>query len=336
MSGCDLSTTYLGFRLDNPLVPAASPLSGNVDNVRRMEDAGAGAVVLPSLFEEQIQHDSYELDYFLSHGTYSYSEAVALFADRASFPRTPDQYLELIHSAKRAVSIPVIASLNGASGGSWLEYARDVQAAGADAVEVNLYSLPMDPLMASADLEREYVEVLQTVKRSVSIPVAVKLTPFFTNLTTIARQLDEAGADGLVLFNRFQQPDIDLDRLEVVPTPAVSPGDDALSVRLPLNWIAILYPRVRASLAATGGVHTADDVLKLLLVGAAATMPASELMVHGIDRLRDIRADLVTWMERYEYQSVRHLQGSLSEQAPSMPTAFERAQYVQAVSGGRS
>jgi dihydroorotate dehydrogenase (fumarate) len=334
MSGCDLSTTYLGFHLKNPLVPAASPLSGTLDNIKRMEDAGAGALVLPSLFEEQLEHDSYELDYFLSHGTYSYSEAVALFAERTSFPRTPDQYLELVQAAKRTITIPVIASLNGASSGTWIEHARDLQNAGADALEVNLYSLSTDPFMASADIEREYVEMLRIVKRSVTMPVAVKLTPFFTNLPAMARRLDEAGADGLVLFNRFQQPDVDLDRLELVPRPALSPADDALSLRLPLNWIAILYPRVRASLAASSGVHSAEDVLKLLLVGASSTMLASELMLRGIERLREIRDDLARWMERYEYASIRHLQGSLSQEAPSLPAAFERAQYVRAVSGG--
>ena len=330
----DLSTTYLGFKLRNPLVVSANPLGRSLDNLRQMEDMGAAAVVLPSLFEEQIVHESNELDYFLAHGTYSYAEALTYFPEPHRFELAPDQYLDHVHGAKTALDIPVIASLNGVSSGGWIEHARLIQQAGADALELNLYFIPTDPGLPGETIEDEFVDVLRTVKESVQIPISVKLSPYFTNLTRFARRLDQAGADGLVLFNRFQQPDIDLESLEVVPRPTLSLVDDEQSLRLPLCWIGILDGRIRGSLAASSGIHTAVDVLKLTMVGADATMLASELMLNGIKRLGVLRHDLNAWMFEHEYTSLRQLKGSLSQRNVTFPSAFERAQYVRAVSGG--
>jgi dihydroorotate dehydrogenase (fumarate) len=334
MTSPDLSTTYLGFNLANPLVVSASPLGDNLDNLKRMEEAGAAAVVLPSLFEEQIVHESYELDYFLAHGTYSPAAALARYPEPRKIQRTPHQYLDQLDRARLALHIPVIASLNGVSNGGWVDYARLLEEAGANALELNFYFIPTDPLLSSATIEDEFVEVLTTVKRTVRIPVAVKLSPYFTNLASMARRLDVAGADGLVLFNRFQQPDIDLDTLEIVPRPTLSPVGDEQSLRLPLNWIGILDGRVRASLAASSGIHSATDVIKLLMVGADVTMFASELMINGIARLSTIREELVNWLVQHQYASVRHLQGSMSQRNAAFPAAFERTQYLQAISGG--
>jgi dihydroorotate dehydrogenase (fumarate) len=334
MSSPDLSTTYMGFPLANPLVVSASPLGRDLDNLEQMEAAGAAAVVLPSLFEEQIVHESHELDYFLSHGTYSYAEALTHFPEPHRIELTPQQYLDHLHRAKTMLHIPVVASLNGVSNGGWVEYARSLEKAGADALELNLYFIPTDPLLSSLAIEDEFVDVLATVKRTVRIPVAVKLSPYFTNLASLARRLDIAGADALVLFNRFQQPDIDLELLEIVPRPTLSPVGDEQSLRLPLNWIGILDGRVHASLAASSGIHTATDVLKLLLVGADVTMLASELMINGIDRLSAIRQDLADWLVEHEYTSIRQLQGSMSQRHAAFPAAFERTHYVRAVSRG--
>lgn len=330
----DLSTSYLGFELRNPLVVSASPLGRSLDNVRQMEDVGAAAIVLPSLFEEQIVNESHELDYFLGHGSYSYAEALAYFPDPQLFQVAPEQYLEHVRQTKAAVEIPVIASLNGVSTGGWIDYARLMEQAGADALELNLYFIPTDPGLAGETIEDEFVDVLQTVKRSVGIPVAVKLSPYFTNLTRLARRLDAAGADGLVLFNRFQQPDVDVERLEIVPRAVLSPTDDEQSLRLPLCWIGILDGRIHGNLAASGGVHSATDVLKLIMVGADATMLASELMANGIRRLGIIRDDLYTWMIEHQRPSIRELQGCLSQRGVTFPATFERTHYVRAVSGG--
>jgi dihydroorotate dehydrogenase (fumarate) len=330
----DLSTSYLGFKLANPLIVSASPLGHSLDNLEQMEDAGAAAVVLPSLFEEQILHESHELDYLMSHGTYSYAEALTHFPEPPRLELTPDQYLEHVKRAKAALRIPVIASLNGVSNGSWLEYAGLIQDAGADALELNVYFIPTDPFLSSLAIEDELLDVLGAVKHAVRIPIAVKLSPYFTNLASLAHRLDLAGADGLVLFNRLQQADIDLELLEIVHRPTLSPVGDEQSLRLPMNWIGILDGRVRASLAASSGIHTAADVLKLLMVGADATMLASELMINGIDRLHSIRQDLSDWLVEHEYTSVRQLKGSLSQRNAAFPASFERTQYVRAVSGG--
>jgi dihydroorotate dehydrogenase (fumarate) len=331
MTTPDLSTTYLGLHLKSPLLPSASPLARSLDNLRRIEDAGAAAVVLPSLFEEQIVHESHELDYFLSHGTYSFAEALTFFPEPEAFTLAPEQYLEHVRRARDALSIPVIGSLNGVSNGAWIDYATCIQQAGADALELNLYFVPTSPTLSGSTIEDELVDVVRAVKQRVSIPVAAKLSPYFSNLTSVAQRLDQAGADGLVLFNRFQQPDIDLELMELVPRPTLSPTDDAQSLRLPLCWIGILSGRVRASLAASSGIHSAADVLKLLLVGADVTMLASELMLHGIDRLRSIGNDLSAWLAEHEYASVAQLRGSLSQRHVTFPTAFERAHYVRAV-----
>ena len=334
MDTLDISTTYLGFHLRNPLVVSANPLGRNLDNLKRMEEAGAAAVVLPSLFEEQIIHESHELDYFLTHGTYSYAEALTYFPEPHRFELTPAQYLDHLQRAKATLDIPIIASLNGVSNGGWIEYARLMEEVGADALELNLYFVPTDPNLSSLAIEDEFVEVLSAVKASVDIPVAVKLSPFFTNLSALAHRLDRAGADGLVLFNRFQQPDVDLELLEIVPHPTLSPVGDEQSLRLPLCWIGILDGRIRGSLAASSGIHTATDVLKLLMVGADVTMLASELMLNGIDRLRGIQRDLTDWLVEHEYTSIGQLQGSLSQHSVSFPASFERTHYVRAVSGG--
>jgi dihydroorotate dehydrogenase (fumarate) len=328
----DLSTTYLGLRLRNPLVPSATPLGRSLDNLRQMEDAGASAVVLPSLFEEQIVGESRELDYFLTHGTYSYAEALTYFPEPSTFALTPERYLEHLRQAKQALDIPIIGSLNGVSNGGWVESATAIQQAGADAVELSLYYVPTDPLLTSIEIEDEFVDTLRAIKHSVSVPVAVKLSPYFTNLAGLAHRLDEAGADGLVLFNRFQQPDVDLDELAIVSRPTLSPSGDEQSLRLPLCWIGILDGRVRASLAASSGIHSARDVLKLLMVGADVTMLASELLLGGIPRLSAIRDDLVTWLVEHDYTSIAQLQGSLSQRHVALPSAFERTHYVRAIS----
>lgn len=328
----DLSTSYLRLRLGSPLVPSASPLGRSLDTLRRMEDAGAAAVVLPSLFEEDIVHDSHELDYFLSHGTYSYAEALTFFPEPNQPALTPEQYLDHLRHAKEALTVPIIGSLNGVSNGAWIDYASLIEEAGADALELNLYFVPTDPGLASLTIEDEFVDVVRTVKRRLRIPVAVKLSPYFTNLAALAHRLDEAGADGLVLFNRFQQPDVDVERLEIVPNPTLSPAEGSDALRLPLCWVGILNGRVHASLAASGGIHSATDVLKLLLVGADVTMLLSELLLNGIDQLTLIRNELAMWLVEHEYASIKQLQGSLSQQFVTFPSAFERAHYVRAVS----
>src|SRR5580704_3677279 len=265
----DLSTEYIGLKLRTPLVPSASPLSQEVSSIRRMEDAGASAVVLYSLFEEQLRQESVELDYRMSEGTESFAESLTFFPQPSEFRLGPEGYLDLIRKAKEAVKIPVIASLNGTTVGGWTQYARQIQQAGADALECNIYYIPTDPNLSSTQVEQTYIEILASVKSAVTIPVAVKISPFFSNLANMAKRLDAAGASGLVLFNRFYQPDIDLEELEIRPNVLLSTPQ---ALRLPLTWIGMLYGRVKASLAATSGIHEAQDVIKLLMVGANATM----------------------------------------------------------------
>jgi dihydroorotate dehydrogenase (fumarate) len=325
----DLTTSYLGLQLRNPLVASASPLSKKVELVQRMEEAGAAAVVLYSLFEEQIVHESHALDHYLSRGAESHAEAVSYYPDLPHYQLEPDNYLEHLRRVKRAVSIPVIGSLNGVTPGHWLEYAHKIEQAGADALELNIYDLPADPDIAGALLEERYVALVYEVRSQIRIPFAVKLSPFFTALPNLARRLAHAGAEGLVLFNRFYQPDIDLERLEVTPTVHLSRSDDLL---LPLRWIAILSPQIRADFALTGGVHSAQDVLKAMMVGARVTMLASELLANGIFRLEEILNDLRAWMEEREYESIEQMQGSMSQRAVADPTAFERANYMRALS----
>ncbi len=325
----DLSTSYLGMPLRSPLVASASPLGEELGNIRRMEDDGAGAVVLPSLFEEQITLESHHLDRYLSHGSESFAESLTYFPDLAAYHRGPEGYLEHVRRAKAAVAIPVIASLNGVSGGGWTGYARKIQDAGADALKLNVCYIPTDPDLTGADVERMYVELVRDVTAAVAIPVAVKLGHAFTAVANLARQLDAAGARALVLFNRFYQPDFDLERLEVVPRLTLSSPCELL---LRLHWVAILYGHVRADLAVTGGVHTAHDVLKAMMAGARVAMMTSALLKHGVDLLRLIRANLVAWMEAHEYASIRQMQGSMSYRSVAEPAAFERANYLRVLS----
>ena len=326
----DLGTSYLGLKLPTPLIASASPLSRDLDGVRRLEDAGASAVVLYSLFEEQLRQEEIDLDYHLHAGTESFAESITFFPQASEFHTGPEGYLKHIRKCKGAVKIPIIASLNGSTLGGWTKFAAEIEKAGADAIECNIYSIATDPRLSSADIEKTYLEIVQAVKATVTIPVAVKLSPFFSNLANMAQRLEKAGADALVLFNRFYQPDINLEELEIQPNVLLSTPQ---SLRLPLTWIGILFGRVKANLAATGGVHSAEDVVKLLMVGADATMLCSSLMRHGINHLRHVERGLRDWMEEHEYESVQQMQGSMSQQKCPDPAAFERAQYMRAVKG---
>jgi dihydroorotate dehydrogenase (fumarate) len=293
-----------------------------------MEDAGASAVVVHSLFEEQLTRDQESLQHHLMYGTESFPEALSFFPTPEEFPVGPDEYLKHIRKAKEAVRIPVIASLNGSSLGSWIDYARKIQQAGPDALELNLYHIPTDMDKSAAEIEQTYVDIVKAVKSSVSIPVALKLSPFFSNMANMAKKLDATGVNGLVLFNRFYQPDMDLETLEVRPNVNLSTPQ---AMRLPLRWIAILFDRIKADLAATSGIHGAHDALKMLMAGADVTMLCSVLFRKGIEYIREIETGMCEWMEEHDYQSVRQLQGSMSQKYCSDPTAFERAQYMRAV-----
>jgi dihydroorotate dehydrogenase (fumarate) len=304
-------------------------LSIELDNLKQMEEFGAGAVILESLFEEQLRADRAELAERLEQGTESFAEALSYFPEPAEFKLGPETYLEQIAAAKGALKIPVIASLNGSTLGGWTDYARQIQGAGADALELNIYAIPTDPDTTAAEVEDNYVNIVRSVKEQITIPVAVKLSPFFTNFANVAKRLDEAGADGLVLFNRFYQPDIDLQNLEVVPNILLS---TPMAMRLPLRWIAILYGRVKADLAATSGVHRATDALKMLMAGAAVTTMASALLRHGIKHLATVESEIRQWMEEHEYESVAQMRGSMSQRNCPDPSSFERAQYMKAIS----
>jgi len=322
----DLSTTYLGFTLKNPLVASASPISKKIGGIRRLEDSGVGAIVMYSLFEEQIEFESKALDFYLNRGTESFPEALTYLPDMPSYNIGPDGYLELIAEAKQAVQIPVIASLNGTTTGGWVEYAKRIQEAGADGLELNIYNIPTDPAVTSTEVEDGYVELVRAVHSQVKIPLAVKLSPYFTSLPNLANRLAEAGANSLVLFNRFYQPDLDIETLEVVPNLVLSNSDE---LRLPLRWIAILHGRVKADLALTSGIHKATDVLKALMAGANIAMTTSELLAHGVGRVGEILMDMEKWMEEFEYDSVRKMTGSMSQRSVSDPSAFERANYMK-------
>jgi len=330
MGVMDLSTTYMGLRLKNPLVPSAGPLTADLDSIRQLEDAGASAVVLHSLFEEQLKHEAAALDHHLSAGTESFAESLSYFPEPHEFRLGPEEYLEHIRKAKAAVDIPVIASLNGVSVGGWTDYARQMQQAGADALELNVYLVATDVNLTAAAVEAQYLDILAAVKRVVTIPVAMKLSPFFSATGAMCRRLDEAGADGLVLFNRFYQPDIDLEKLEVFPNLVLSTPHE---MRLPLRWIAILYKRIRASLAATTGVATAHDVLKLVMAGADVTQLCSVLLRKGPGELRVILNELTAWMQEHEYESLAEMKGSMSQCAVADPAAFERANYLRILAG---
>jgi dihydroorotate dehydrogenase (fumarate) len=324
----DLTTTYLGLHLKNPLVASASPLSKKLDTVQRIEEAGASALVMYSLFEEQINHDSYELDHYLERGTHSFAEALSYLPDVGNYNLGPEPYLEHLHKIKQKLSIPVIGSLNGISTGGWIEYAHRIEEAGADALELNIYYLPSDPDLTAAELEDDYVQLVKDVRAKVKLPIAVKLSPYFTALPNLAKRIVKAGADGLVLFNRFYQPDFDLEELEVVPHLVLS---KSYELRLPLRWIAILYGRVQVDFALTSGVHTAEDVIKAMMAGANVAMMASTLLENGVGRLMHILNDLEEWMVEHEYESIEQMRGSMSQQAVTEPAAFERANYIKAL-----
>ncbi len=322
----DLRTTYMGMELQHPIVASASPLSGSVSSIRRLEDAGAAAVVLFSLFEEQLKHESAALEYLMTAGTESFAESLSYFPEVDDYTVGPDRYLELVRQASEAVDIPIIASLNGITNTGWIEYARLMQEAGARGIELNIYYIPADLTTSGREVEQRYIEIVKAVKAAVSIPVAVKLSPFFSAIGSMAKALDDAGADALVLFNRFYQPDFDLDKLEVAPNLQLSTPDE---IRLPLLWIAVLHGRLRASLGATRGVHSPVEVVKYLMAGADAVMTTSALLKHGVDYLGTLREGLRTWMEMRRYESVAQMKGSMSQRNVSDPTAFERANYIK-------
>ena len=328
----DLNTSYMGLRLKNPVVASSSPLSHTLDGIRRLEDAGAAAVVMYSLFEEQIYFQSFYVDYHLSHGTNSYAESQSYFPEMRDYNVGPDEYLRLIHAAKMAVNIPVIGSLNGATPGGWVEYARLIQEAGADALELNVYFIPANPYVTGEEIERRYVEILRDVKRSVSIPVAMKLSPYFSSIGDMARRLTDEGADALVLFNRFYQPDFDLEKLEVEPRLVLSQPHE---LRLPLCWVAILYGELLTDFAVTSGVHDHQDVLKSLMAGAKVAMMASELLRGGVGRITEILRAMREWMDEREYVSVNQMIGSMSRASVADPAAFERANYMRMLASYR-
>lgn len=326
MSTLELNTTYLGINLEHPVVASASPLSYTLEGVQRLAEAGAAAVVMYSLFEEQIEQESHALHHYLEYGAHSFAEALDYFPKAHEFNVGPQEYLELIRSAKERVSIPIIGSLNGVSPGGWTEYARLIEEAGADALELNLYYLPTDPTLTGAEVEEMHLEVVREVRQRVRIPVAIKLGPYFSNFAHMAARFVQAGADGLVLFNRFYQPDFDLEHLEVRPSLVLSRPED---LRLPLTWVAILYGRISADLAITSGVHSHLEVLKCMMAGAKVAMMASELLQNGPRRIGIILQELQNWMLAHEYESIRQMQGSMSQLRVANPEAFERANYMR-------
>jgi dihydroorotate dehydrogenase (fumarate) len=323
-----LHTRYLGLPLTSPIMPSASPLGADLDMLRRLEEAGAGAVVLPSLFEEQIEHEELAVHWALDIGQSSSAEALDYFPELDDYNTGPGQYVEHVAAAKDALEIPVIASLNGSSRGGWVRYARLLQDAGADALELNVYAVEADPLTTPDQAETRILEVVRAVRAEVQIPLAVKIGPFFTALAHMAARLVVAGADGLVLFNRFLQPDIDLETMTVVDRMALSTREE---LRLPLRWIAILYGRVPVSLALTTGVHEAEDVVKALLAGADVAMSAAALIRQGPQKLAELLTEIEHWLEEHEYESVEQLKGSMSQQSCPDPAAFERAHYMRTI-----
>ena len=325
----DLATTYLGLKLKNPLVASSSPMCQDVANVRHLEDAGAAAVVLPSLFEEQIELESDELDRFITAAGELSAEATTHFPDLTHRVMGPETYLSHIVKCKQAVKIPVIASLNGTTRGGWLRFAKQMQQAGADALELNIYHIAVDADVSSEQVERQYIELVQAVREQVSIPIAVKLGPYFSSMANMAKKLDAAGADGLVLFNRFYQPDYDLESLEVVPNLILSNSHELL---LRLNWIAVIYGNIKADLALTGGAHTATDIVKAMMAGARVAMMTSALLKRGISYIETLTTELLVWMGEHEYDSIRQMQGSMSRNAVPQPAAFERTNYMKVLS----
>ncbi len=329
----DLSTTYLGLKLKNPLVASASPLSKKVEKARQLEEAGISAVVMYSLFEEQIIHESLELDHYLTRSSDTGAEAMSYFPDSGTYSLGPDKYLDMVSGLKKALSIPVIGSLNGVSRGGWTRYARRIQDAGADALELNLYYMATDPNLKSEDLENAQVELVAEVSAAIKIPLAVKLSPYITSLSNFAHRLVDAGAKGLVLFNRFYQPDFDLDELEIVHSLDLSTPAE---MRLPLRWVSILNDKTPADLAITSGVHTAADVLKGMMAGAKVTMMASALLREGPQIVAPMLGQIQSWMKEREYESIQQMQGSMSQKSVAEPAAFERANYMKVLDSFRS
>ena len=329
----NLTTNYLGMTLKNPIVASSSPLSHTVDSIRRLEDAGAAAVVMYSLFEEQIGFDSYYIDYHLTQGIDSYAESISYFPDMQSYNVGPDEYMNLIRRAKEAVDIPIIGSLNGASVGGWTDYATLIEEAGADALELNVYYLPANPEVTGVEVETLYLDILSAVRQAVTIPLAVKLSPFFSSIANMAGRLADHGADGLVLFNRFYQPDFDLENLDVAPRLVLSNSNE---LRLPLRWVAILYGRLGVDFAITSGIHTSQDVIKGLMAGANVTMMASELLQNGVRRIGQVVNELVTWLTEHEYESVMQMIGAMSQKHCAEPAAFERANYMKMLQSYRA
>jgi len=325
----DLTSQYMSLALKNPLVASASPLTESLDNLRRLEDSGIAAVVLPSLFEEQLALESFVIDQDLSRGADEFAEAITYLPNLESYNTGPEGYLELIHAAKQAVAIPVIASLNGTTPRGWIRYARQMEQAGADALELNLYAMETDPHKSSNAVEDHYCELVQQVKPSLKIPIAIKLSPFFSSMVHMARRLDDAGADALVLFNRFYQPDFDIENLEAAPHLVLS---DPSELPLRLRWVAILYGSVRSNLAITGGVHSAEDVVKCMMAGAQVAMMTSALIQNGMRYPHRILDDLVRWMTEHEYESIQQMRGSMSYRAAPNPGAFERSNYMKMLS----
>jgi len=322
----DITTTYLGLKLNSPIVPSAGPLSQDISDIKEMEDAGAGAVILYSLFEEQIEHEQLELHHYTSAHTESFAEATSYLPEPFDFKTGPDEYLNHIRKAKEAVDIPIIASLNGKSAGGWIEYAKKMEQAGADALELNIYRLATDPKISTIEIEKSYIDILLAVKMNTSIPIAVKMHPFFTSVGWMSSQLDKCGASGLVMFNRFYQPDIDLEKLDVVPNVILS---TPMAMRLPLRWIAILYGKVNADLAATSGIYSEEDVLKMVMAGAKVTMMLSALLKFGIGHIADVTTRMKAWMEEHEYESIEQMRGSMSYMNVPDPAKFERANYMK-------
>jgi len=329
MNMVDLTSTYLGLKLKNPLVASASPLSQKLETAVQLGESGVAAIVMYSLFEEQIIRESLKLQEDLTRGTDQFAEALTYIPEVGAYSIGPDTYLKHLSRVKQAVNVPVIGSLNGVSTGGWIEYAQKIEQAGADALELNLYYLATDPDLTSSELEDMYVTLVKDIRKRVEFPLAVKLSPFYTALPNFARRLVQAGANGIVLFNRFYQPDFDLEELEVVPHLVLSNSDE---LRLPLRWIAILYGRVQADFALTTGVHNAQDVLKSIMAGASAVMTASELLHNGIQRVPQILSDVQAWLEEHEYESVNQMRGSMSQKAVAEPAAFERANYMKVLS----
>lgn len=322
----DLSTTYLGLKLKNPIVASASPLSKKIERARKLEEAGIAAIVMYSLFEEQIIQESLELDHNLSRGTDSYPEALSYLPDGGMYGISPEKYLNQVAGLKKALNIPIIGSLNGVSKGGWTNYARKIQEAGADALELNLYNIPTDLEMRSNDIEDSQVELVADVKSAITIPLAVKISPFITSIPNFVKRLVEAGANGIVLFNRFYQPDFDLDELEILHSLDLSTPAE---MRLPLRWISILSGKIDTDFALTSGVHSHTDVVKAMMAGAKVAMMASNLLHNGEEAVGPILSELETWMKDLEYESIQQMQGSMSQKSVKEPSAFERANYMK-------